>query len=70
MSGELTFCLNSFYLSLEIYMYNQIQCELIGSDIKLGEERANLTALRLFVLSVSSSSWCLGRAAVCDRGTP
>ena len=28
--------------------------------------------LRLFglVLSVSSSSWCLGRAAVCDYGTP
>ena len=26
--------------------------------------------LRLFVLSVSSSSWCVGRAAVCDCGTP
>ena len=26
--------------------------------------------LRLFGLSVSSSSWCLGRAAVCDYGTP
>ena len=26
--------------------------------------------LRLFVLSVSSSSWCLGRAEVCDYGTP
>ena len=26
--------------------------------------------LRLFGLSVSSSSWCLGRAAVCDCGTP
>ena len=25
---------------------------------------------RLFVLHVSSSSWCLGRAAVCDCGTP
>ena len=24
----------------------------------------------LFVLSVSSSSWCLGWAAVCDCGTP
>ena len=22
------------------------------------------------VLSISSSSWCLGRAAVCDCGTP
>ena len=39
----------------------------------LGEERANLSALRTFVrlvLSVSSSSWGLGRAAVCDCGTP
>ena len=43
----------------------------------LWEERANLSAFRTFVrfvlvwiLSVSSSSWCLGRAAVCDCGTP
>ena len=41
----------------------------------LGEEIANLSAFRTFVrfdaylvLSVSSSSWCLGRAAVCDCG--
>ena len=40
----------------------------------LGEERANLSAFRTFVvcacldLSVSSSSWDLGKAAVC--GTP
>ena len=44
----------------------------------LGEERANLSAFRTFVrsvcacldLSVSSSSWGLGGAAVCDCGTP
>ena len=46
----------------------------------LGEERANLSNLSAFrkscsicaclVLSVSSSSLCLGRAAVCDCGTP
>ena len=44
----------------------------------LGEERANLSAFRTFVrsvcacldLSVSSSSWGLGWAAVCDCGTP
>ena len=39
----------------------------------LGEERANLSAFRTFVrfiLSVSSSSWGLGRAAVCACGTP
>ena len=42
----------------------------------LGEERADLSAFRTFVrfvlvwMSVSSSSWGLGRAAVCDCGTP
>ena len=45
----------------------------------LGEERANLNAFRTFVrfvlcayldLSVFSSSWGLGRAVVCDCGTP
>ena len=42
----------------------------------LGEERANLNAFvrlsdfHLFGLSVLSSSLCLGRAAVCDYGTP
>ena len=43
----------------------------------LGEERANLSAFRTFVrftlvlvLSVSFSSWFLGRAAVCDCGAP
>ena len=47
--------------------------------LALGSERANLCAFRTFVqfaicaclvLSVSSSSWCLGRDAVCDCGTP
>ena len=43
----------------------------------LGEERADLSVFHAFVrfcacldLSVSSSSWGLGRAAVCDCGTP
>ena len=43
----------------------------------LGEERANLNAFSYVCsicacldLSVSSSSWGLGRAAVCDCGTP
>ena len=47
------------------------------ANTSLGEERANLSAFCAFVrfcvcldLSVSSSSWCLGRAAVCDCGTP
>ena len=39
----------------------------------LGGERANRSAFRTLVdlcLFVTSSSWCLGRAAVCDCGTP
>ena len=43
----------------------------------LEEERANFSAFRMFDrfvlfldLSVSFSSWYLGRAAVCDCGTP
>ena len=43
----------------------------------LGEERPNISAFRTFdrfvlvwIMSVSSSSWCVGRAAVCDCGTP
>ena len=43
----------------------------------LGEERTSLGVFRMFVrfwaclvLYVSSSSWCLGKAAVCDCGTP
>ena len=42
----------------------------------LGEEIANLSVFvccsicACLDLSVSSSSWCLGRAAVCDCGTP
>ena len=42
----------------------------------LGEERANqcfsyvCSVCACLDLSVSSSSWCLGRAAVCHCGTP
>ena len=37
----------------------------------LGEERTNFGAFRACLdLSVFSSAWCLGRAAVCYCGTP
>ena len=42
----------------------------------IGEDRASFGAFRIYsicaclILSVSSSSWRLGRAAVCDCGTP
>ena len=46
------------------------------ASTSLWEERASLGAFRTFVqfalvwFCLSSSSWCLGRAAVCDCGTP
>ena len=52
-------------------------CPFVVGITSLGEERelisvffVRLFDLCLFGLSVSSSSWCLGRAAVCDCGTP
>ena len=49
-------------------------CPFSISITSLGEERANLSAfptfVRFVVLSISSSSWCLGRAAICDCGIP
>ena len=51
----------------------QYEVEVSTYYCVLGEERANLSAFRTvcsicacLVLSVSSSSWCLGRAAACD----
>ena len=49
---------------------------LLALRTSLGEERPNPSAFRTFarfvclVLSVSSLSWCLGWAAVCDWGSP
>ena len=58
------FCLVLFY-----------SCVFSIAITSLGEERANLSAFRTFVrfllglvLLVSSSSWCLGRVAVCNCG--
>ena len=58
--------------------YLVLFCSCIFSPLSiaitsLGEERANLSVFRICAclgLSVSSTSWCLGRAAVCDCGTP
>ena len=52
-------------------------CCITIAITSLGKERANLSAFRTFCsicvcldLSVSSSSWGLGRTAVCDCDTP
>ena len=63
-------CLTLCYFVLVFF------CPFSIAITSLGEERANLCAfctffnLHLLVLSVSSSSWCLVKAAVCDCGTP
>ena len=65
-----------FVLFLTLYYFVLVFVSPFSIAItSLGEERANLSAFRTFVRfalvwSVSSSSWCLGRAAVCDCGTP
>ena len=65
-----------FVLSLAFYYFVIFFSPFSIAITSLGEERAN----RLFsyvcsicaclVLSVFSSSWCLGWAAACDCGTP
>ena len=68
---------------LYIYITNKIYFVLVFFSpfsiaiTSLGDERELILVLfiHLFVcaclvLSVSSSSWCLGKAAVCDCGTP
>ena len=64
-------CLTLCYFILVFFSLFSIAITL------LREERANISAFRMFVqfalvlvLSVSFSSWCLGRVAVCDCGTP
>ena len=68
---QFVLCLTLCYLDLVFFSPFSI------AITSLGEERANLSTFRTFVrfalvwfLSVSFSSWCLGRAAVCDCGTP
>ena len=57
-------------------LYSCVFSPLTITITSLGEERANLSAfftlfdLRLFVLSVFSFFWCLGRAVACDCGIP
>ena len=61
-------CLSVCHFALVFFSPSSIAITL------LGEDRANLSAFRMVCacldLPVSSSSWGLGRAAVCDCGTP
>ena len=64
----------SFHVSFCSFVFSPFSIAITS----LGEERANLSAFSYIYssvcacldLSVSSSSWGLGRAAVCDCGTP
>ena len=64
-------------LDLFFFFFCLTLCYFVLVITSLGEERANLRAFlyvcsicACLVLSVSSSSWCLGRAAVCLSCTP
>ena len=70
LRGDLFYVLVCFYFILVFFSPFSI------AITSLGEKRASLGVfvflfdLRLFGLSVSSSSWCLGRVAAYDCGTP
>ena len=64
-----------FVLSVTLFLCFFSPFSIVITSLR--EERANLSTFRTFVrfalvwfLSVSSSSWSLGRAAACDCGTP
>ena len=67
-----------FFLSFALFYFVLVFFNPLSIAITwLGEERVNLSAFlyvcsicTCLVLSVSSSSWCLERAAACDCGTP
>ena len=64
------FCLTLCYFVLVFFSLFSV------AITSLGEESGNLRASYVclicacLILSVYSSSWCLGRAAVCECGTP
>ena len=72
LRGEFVLCLTLCYFVLVFFLVL-----LALRLLRLGKRKlilvffVRLFDLRLFcfVLSVSSSSWCLGKAAVCDCGT-
>ena len=69
---------DSFYVLPCVILFFCFSVRLALRILRLGKRQlvlvlfVRLFDLRLFglVLSVSSSAWCLGRAAVCDCGTP
>ena len=75
----MVYCTRRFVVCLSVCHFVLVYFSPFSIAItSLGEERANLSAFRMFVrfncacldLSVSSSSWGLGWAAFCDCGTP
>ena len=64
LQGELFCVLHCviFFLSFSVLLALRLP--------RLGKRGLILVLFVRLVLSVSSSSWCLGRAAVCDCGTP
>ena len=68
LRGDLFFVL--CYLVLVFSVLLALRLPRLGKRELILVRIVCLFDLRLFGLSVSSSSWCLGRAAACDCDTP
>ena len=75
---SLTLCCFMIYSTRQFYLVSFSSCVFRPFSIaitSLRDERVKCfsyvcSICACLVLSVPSSSWCLGRAAVCDCGTP
>ena len=72
---QLQFIMMPLAFAVWIFYYAVIRynCAAVHYDMHAGSliwEFALVSILHLLVLSVSSSSWCLGRVAACNCGTP
>ena len=70
LRGDLFYVLPIVILFLCFSVFLALRLSRLGKRELILVLFVRLFDLRLFGLSVSSSSWCLGRAAVCDCGTP
>ena len=70
LRGDLFYVLACVFLFLCFSVLLALRLPRLGKRELILVLFVRLIHLRCLVLSVSSSSWCLGRAAVCDCGTP
>ena len=71
LRGDLVLCLTLCYFVLVCFQsFLALQLPRLGKRELILVLFVRLFSCACLVLSVSSSSWCLGRAAVCDCSTP